>query len=227
MTKYLILAVAVLLTVTACGPAEPQEVQPKFFAELFIRYLETEREYKAQAVFLTGDSLPVARPKFLPGSVRFVDRGMNKRELGLDSYRYDLVLGGDYAERNKFRFPDEKGQAREFALKMSPVGGFALEHPLKISAGLRLTLKDQPLAADESLLLLFTDDKQQSFSVDIAGPSGSSTYQIPSERLGGLKAGTHELYVVKKQTRKASRRNLEVLSTVEFYSRAISIAIEE
>ncbi|MDV7402281.1 hypothetical protein RZS08_63245, partial [Arthrospira platensis SPKY1] len=64
--KYLISGILWLylaLLTWGCGNGPGQAEQgPRIYAELFVRYLQSERELKATATFFEGDSLNTAAP---------------------------------------------------------------------------------------------------------------------------------------------------------------------
>ena len=68
---YYAVAVTLLFATSACRLSETKDGLPKQTVDLFVRYLQPEQEYKAEAILLEGDSLPLAKSVRFPDGIRF------------------------------------------------------------------------------------------------------------------------------------------------------------
>jgi hypothetical protein len=219
-----------LLFTLACREEEKPAARPRLFADFFVRYLEEEGQIKAHASFAEGDSLKTALPKTFQGGVAFLGSGMQPRQLSDNSVRYVYnasTSGGSFPGSFPFRFKDDEGKQQEFALRMAPVEDFSINGDISKSKGMNLTVKGELLSADESFVLLFSDEENRASTITIAGPSNSMEHYFPPENLINLRPGKGRLYLVRKKTEIREESNRRVVSNTEFYSRTIDIEVKE
>ena len=214
----------------SCQPTavETPEKEPHFFAEYFVRYLQTERQLKAYASFMEGDSLKTAQPKKFPAGVTFENKDMEFRNLGGRSFRY-LINEDDknYSNSFIFRHKDTDGDFWEYTIKMNPIEDFFIkESVIQKSEGMTLVINGGILKSNEQLILLFNDRNNKAHSIQIDGPSNDLEHRLNAENLAGLTKGPAKLYLVKKQINRDNEEQLTAVSSIEYYSKAIDILIE-
>lgn len=210
----------------ACRQKVSQEKTPPVFAEVFVRFLSPENEYKAQIMFFEGDSVGNARPKKLASGVRFQGQSMREKALGSYAFRYERIQPGPYTGRHVFDFQDDAGKKRNVVLSMSGIKQFRMETPLKLNTGGKLFIERQALQPGETLLLLFTDEQGNTFSVELEEGFSGDQVELTSRQIGGLHPGGYELYLVKKQELKTTRQNRTVFSSMEYYSPIQEVVVE-
>ncbi len=214
------------LLVFACREEVSQEKTPHVFAEAFVRFLSPENEYKAQIMFFEGDSVGNARPKKLASGVRFQGQSMREKALGSYAIRYERLQPGPYTGRHVFEFQDDAGRKRSVVLSMAGIKQMRMESPLRLKTGGVLSMEAQSLQPGETLLLLFTDEAGDTFSVTLAEGFSGDRAVLTSSQLSGMHPGTYELYLVKKQELKTTRQNRTVLSAIEYYSPIQEVVVE-
>lgn len=226
MKKYFLLAISTIL-LWGCEN-NPDLSNDVLFEEYYVRYLEAEKELKAYATFLEGDSLKNAKPKIFFGGVAFQNSGMEVRNLpkGVVKYR----IKNDQVSYNNpftFKYRNEEGETVEERLKMKPLGDFFVKDPISLSKGMTLVINDGSLSEDEQLILLFSDEKNRAFSIPIMGPTDQIAYGLTSNQIKNLSEGKGQLYLVKKQNKLREENNRIISSNIEFYSKTLEIYIEK
>ncbi len=219
-------AIGLAFLAFACRQEPSLEKAPHVFVEVFVRFLSPENEYKAQIMFFEGDSVENARPKKLASGVRFQGQPMREKALGSYVFRYERIQPGPYSGRHVFDFQDDAGKKRNVILNMSGIKQFRMETPLKLSTGGILVIERQTLGAGEALLMLFTDEQGNTFSVELAKGFSGDQIALTSSQLSGLHPGRYELYLVKKQELKTTRQNRTVFSSMEYYSPVQEVVVE-
>jgi len=227
--KYLISGVLLLLLALGwgCGNGNNQTEQgPRIYAELFVRYLQSEREIKATATFFEGDSLANAAPKTFQGGVAFQGSGMEARQLPGGATRYNLQRAADYAEAFPFRFKDDDGQTLEYALSMVPLDTFFIaNNQASKNQGMVLYAKGGELQDGESLVFFFSDAQNRAVTFTIPGPHRGEEYRLTRQQLKDLAVGPHYMYLVKKRRTAEERGKLSVLADVEYYTRVAELEV--
>lgn len=195
--------------------------------EFYVRYLETEQQIKAYASFTYGDSLPALQTyNFLKG-VQFQGQEMKGNPLPDRSLRYVYNGNGDFAMGGfSFVYEDPSSKQRSILLKIDPILDFSLPSA-SISKGLNLTLQSAAFQVNESLVLLFLNEKNQAFSTEIKGPFDTQSMQLATAQLNGISPGKHFLYLVRRQLNKSQENNLLMTSEIEFYTKTIEVKIDK
>ncbi len=223
--RYIIfLAFAVMLA--AC---QSEKVAPKhIFADYFVRYLETERQLKVHAAFYEGDTLETARSLVFDKNVTFQGYEMNPRQIENKTMRYIFNGIGDYDSSFLFQYTDLRGKPQEFRITMAPLRDFSVKNnEISLSKGMVLELEGEPFAANESLILLFTSERNKSAMAEFKGPFNVKTLEVPAVQLMDVDPGKNFLYLVKKQENIQKTSTMDITSSVEYYSKTIEIQVLE
>ncbi|HMN91337.1 MAG TPA: hypothetical protein PKD70_14750 [Saprospiraceae bacterium] len=209
----------------ACRNDSYNKSTEQLFADFSVRYLEGEKQIRALASFMQGDSLPTARNFAPQGGVSFQGLPMEQREFPKGGVRYTYKGTANYAPNFLFTFKDAKGNIQQQGLTMSPIRNFSVRGIASRAKGITLELDAEPIADDESLLLLFTDEQNRSASILLPGPFPTGSILVPKSYLQGVFPGKNQFYIVRRRTLPNRRIGLDVKSNVEFYSKTISVDI--
>ncbi len=222
------LLLAVIFLVNSCKSDKPTEKAPHFFADYYVRYLEAEHQIKAHAAFYEGDSVRTARPLQWTSTVRFQGDPMNPRELPPNTIRYIYNGEGDYAKDGfTFQYQDLTNKNRKQVLQMSPIEDFSIDEAASQAKGMHLNIKSAPFKENESLILFFTNvSNNKVYSLEYQGIIDLSLTVAPGE-LEGISPGKQALYLIKKQTNTFQEDNMDVTSSVEFYTKTVEIQVRE
>lgn len=230
LSNYLLLSALLLLSASACKKQADPSSDATYFAEVLVRFLEPENEYKSQISFFKGTSMENALPSKARNQVWFQQNQMEERNIEGYATRYDKLQAGPYQSEQRFSFALDDEKKQDITIQMAPLANYSIENyaaerALFKSKGATLFLKDHPLEEGEYLLVLFTDDAGNTFSVTKKIP-GSTRIPLTPLDLAEIPAGSYELYLVKKQERVQQLKQLTVLSTIEYYSGVSRITIQ-
>jgi hypothetical protein len=210
----------------SCEKKEKTAQDTGYFAEVLVQFLNPEGEYKARVMFF-ADSLQTARPLKMEHGVRFQGQAMREKAQDASAFRYERILPGPYQAQQLFEYTDPEGKKQEIALEMEPIADFELKSPISKSTGSTLSLKNGSLGAEESLLLLFTDEKGASFYIEKNGPAEASAIPLSAQELQTIPPGNYEVYLVKKQARRTEDEDHTVFSVIEYYSSVRAVRVVE
>jgi len=220
-----------LLVAMACKKQASQASEATYYAEVLVRFLAPENEYKTQISFFKGSSMQHALPVRAKNQVLFQQNPMEARTIEGYTARYEKLQAGPYQADHIFSFVLDDEQQRALTIHMEPLANYTVENYSEggtffKTKGATLLLKDSPLQEAEQLLVLFTDDAGNTFSIQKKGPSATRIPLTPLD-LADIPAGSYELYLVKKQERIQQQKQLTVLSTIEYYSRISRLNIRD
>lgn len=226
MRREYFLILFTFFAATACQQNVKQKSKP-LTVDLYVRYLQPERQYKAEAVIYEGDSLATARTRSFPGGVIFMNQGLNARQLGENNLRHAITFIADYEANAAFRFRDDNNMDHVVPVNMTAIADFKATSPLKREGVLHMSLEDKLLQQNEALVLLLTDSHNQAYSVTLNGPSVSNDYDVPLSAFGAVSPGKADLYLVKKQIHNAPTQDgLNIHSLFEYYTKSAALVIE-
>ncbi len=205
--------------------------KPILFANYYVRYLQDGAQTRAEVSFFEGDSIKTAQPKEF-SSVFFQKGAMELRRISARTLRYESETNDSYSPDYSFRYKRISSQSEEESqlLKMSPLRIFSVDSGLvSKKKGLKLSWADDALGEQEGLILLFTDKNGATAEVALAGPTPLASAKIATGNyLQDFAVGAGaQLALVKKQLRRGQEPKKQWVTTVEFYSQPIPIAIVE
>lgn len=198
---------------SGCGAEQATEHTSKLAANFYVRYLADNQELRGQASFFQEDSTILT----FPGGVSFMGSGTLKKELPNGLVRYEGKMRVPFQNPTRFTFTlPGQNAATEVNFSMDGIDQFSIKSA-SISEGLRLTI-NKTLAADESLLLLFTDPNEEVRTIVRPGPLERTELFIPADALALFTPGDYRVYLVKSRQIKAHTEGLDYEASIEFYS---------
>lgn len=199
------------------------------FTNFYVRYLQSEQQLKGQVTFAQGKDVQDTKPVNMK-KVNFMESGMNKKDVAGKFSRYIYQAPTPNAMTNfNFNYTDNSGKSYQQELEMKPLENFSIKDGYSKSKGMILQLEGESahLTADESLVLLFSDEKNKVTTLEVGGPSTNPAINFTGSQLGDLSLGKNKLYIVKKQNRRFQKDNYDMTSTIEFYSSTIELDMME
>ena len=202
---------------TSCQPS-PSQSGPRLYGELYVRYLASERQLKAEASFLEGDSLADARPVSFEQGISFLGSGMVPRSLPGEVTRYQYQEKLDYPESFRFGLIPPQGERVEVEFSMEPLGDFTIDGEVSKTSGFTLRAQGSTLSDEESLILLFSDANNKANTIILKGPSEKIQHTFLGKQLSGFALGKHQLYLVKKRQSTLENDWLSANAVIEYYT---------
>ena len=224
------LYIALVFLVFSCvDPGQTEEQSGKVWVDLYARYLVLDQQYKVEATFLKGDTLPAASSFRPEGAIFFGERDLRARQLSSDLIRYQLDFQGDFKAEESFRVEDKSLGLSDFEVSWKEVGTFSVKdgQMSKSTGGELLFDSNIDLADMDELVILITDADKQSESFYVEGPFSTDRIAIAPATLANLKAGSGSVYLVRKNKGTRIDKRTTLNYQVEFYSNTVDLTIVE
>jgi len=193
----------------------------------YLRYIEEDKALKTEATFRQGDSLETAVAKTYTG-VFFNDQEMAFKKLSDANQRYILNTSGDFPSENlTFSFINDNGNKETQSFSFSPMKNLAIRGSVSKSKGTTLTWGGKALSDQESVICLFSDEKNRTTNTVLKGPTDGAQINIPAEKLSALTIGAGKLYLVRKNRIRKDEGRRSSFAVLEYYTAAIGIEVSE
>jgi hypothetical protein len=192
---------------------------PAVLAALYARYDDVSHLLKAEASFKKGDTLATARPLAIQGGVTFANSAMQLKNLP-GSIRYDYELdSGALPSELAFRLKDENGKAYNFPVAIEPVTDFSFQDTaVSQKETLKIQVKTVALTKDSKLVVLLSNEKNESFSMEYKGHTPNPTIEIPAAHLQSLSPGKLQIALVRSDFFTGKEGRFLYTAAAEFYS---------
>ncbi len=224
--KYTILLFSLIMSSFGCQTAETQKFQS---LEFYVRYLQTEKTFRAEATFreASAGQNPVAAE--LPGGLKFEGKEMSV--LPESGGKYKTEFDGDAQTEPLFVWENEKKQLQQFKMPMPAIGGFNFRFATKAeklnrSRPARLVWSGEPIGENESFLLFWENEEHGVVKMPVSGMTADASLILPAVKISELKPGGWQLYIVRKKAVKTSVDGVEVKGLGEFYTKTETFLVE-
>ena len=195
------------------------------FPTFYVRYLQAERQLKAEARFLQGDSAQIAKPVAMD-KIFFDGGAMEQLPVELENPRYKSVRTGEFKPPYQFEF--EQGDYKNtYSVDIPPIDSFTLVGPLSLKEGGNLQWSGSPLSAGESIVILISDAKGTTGVVNLKGPHSNTKTRIEPSTIKKLTVGDAQMYLVRKKDQVQTQESGRIVSSIEFYSDTKTVRITE
>lgn len=223
----LIFVMALLLLLPSCRPAAAQQAT-QYQVELFVRYLEPEQAYKAEASVQSTKPGGTPQPSRFPSGITFGSQPLRPLRIGSGAERFLFSSNGAYQPNAAFNFVDEGGKKISIPVRLSPIQELRVNSPIAATGLLSFTaVASNRLQTGETLVALLTDARGQSFSLELAGPAVSDLFDVPLSAFGRVAPGRATLYVVKKLAQTTTpQAQWQVRLQAEYYSAVVELDIQ-
>lgn len=229
MQRISLLLFAVMLGFASCSSEKAKDSGDNSTGtqlSFYLRYLESESKVKAIAEcrILNEDSLMVADS--FAYNIWIQGRPLEMLpEVSKPGY-YTLDL--DHAQPGQFEFvfEDKNGKPESYSFNLLPKDSISIIS-FRDTQGLALQFSNQGLEADESLIIVATDQDNASASTTINGP-GAGTLYVPFDVFSALKPGTLTLYLVRKTRINAQHETgRKYVAELEYYYKDMKCELEK
>lgn len=227
--RYTVLFYVMLLLVStfACQQeTSSTEREIYYLADLYIRYLEEERNLKATAAFFEEiDSSGQLIPWHPEGKVLFQASSMEEKYIQNQVIRF-IKESSELSFMPPFQFSFNSNQ-KKVDLQMDPIGLLSLEGTPGKQSGVRLTVEGGQLGESESMVFLFSDAQNKAYSHTVEGPKSENTYTLSMEDIADWPSGKGQLYLVKRQNKAFKSGNWTYQTQIEYYSKTLSFILNQ
>lgn len=205
-----------------------EEAETKVWIDLYGRYLQLDQQYKIEASFLRGDTLPAAIPFKPEGAVQFEARTMTPRQLTTDLIRYQVDFAGPHQDEGTFTVEDEALALPDFVMPFHDIDSFRIKDEIlsKETGGEILLSSTVELGKLEELVILISDQEKNSESYYLEGPFRTDRIAIAPATIASLSSGPAQLYMVRKTKGVQQDKNKTLNYLIEYYTDTQPFTIE-
>jgi len=196
------------------------------FTEFHVRYMEEDQSLRADAIFYEGKSVQTAKPKSF-SKVLFDGAAMSNKRIGEKMIRYRRNYKRAYPNQHTYVIQQKGTDDLSFSFEMSKPDSIQMDGNLSKQDGMRITWKDGLLQAGETLVILISDENNNSSSVNIQGPRPKNEAVLPGQSFKNLDPGKGQLALIKKRNQKQKEEPFSIDSVIEYYSDYFDLEIVE
>ncbi len=207
--------------------SDQQALSAHLVANYYIRYLEPEKQVKAEVSFFKKDTSGYDTPLRMNNPVKFQGQAMGHRELPDGSVRYNFENFFSYPTEFVFEFNNLENLIQKQVLKLAALRSFSMVGEASRSKGAQLSLEGNEFQKDESLVILLSDLRTNTFSIEFDLEPGMTSLDIPAEKLAQLEAGAIKMYLVRKQVQQIEEPGYILNSTIEYYSKDLGFLLTD
>lgn len=211
-----------LFSLFACREQTTSERTSRLTGEFYVRYLQPEGQYKAEAMLWEETNEGEIVPLTIDGPLTFLDHPLQpSSENTAPILRFQTTFNQPYQTNQKFQLTLANRGPKTISLQLVSPGSPQVSATHPKNAPLAIDLAGSGLEENESLVLLFTDNRRETQVVTIAGPRKQTPLQVDPAELANLAPGTIELYLVKKQVRPIESSWHQINCILEYYTESV------
>lgn len=170
--------------------------KPNTFIDLYMRYMEDEKQAKVTANFYNMDEVGKRTPYTEDLKMWFQGRAMDKIPGNSRPGSYQIEVEGVQPDIFEYLLEVAKNKTQKIELdQQNKVAPEVTE--LSLTTGVKINFASAPLREKETLIIIATDASNKSGSITVNGPFGGIAI-LPTTNIEGLKPGKVDLYMVRK-----------------------------
>ncbi len=207
---------------------QEQSVKNEQYVNIYGRYLANTNSWKVEASFFSADTTKPQKTIAVDGSVYFQDNKMMLKQIKGFDPKYTFQGSTPFEENHVVKLIRNNKKESTFSLAMSPIGKYGPVGNISKSKGFNLTWEGKPLTKNETLVILLTDSKGNTQTMNRLGPSKTNTIEVIPPQLKKVEPGKGTMSVVKKSRNTFNQTGQPKASFVlEYYQDSIDILVEK
>lgn len=211
-----------LFSLFACREQTTSERTSRLTGEFYVRYLQPEGQYKAEAMLWEETNEGEIVPLNIDGPLTFLDRPLQpSSESATPTLRFQTTFNQAYQTNQKFQLTLANRGPKTISLQLVSPGSPQVPATLRKGTPLTIGLAGGALEENETLVLLFTDSRRETQVVTISGPRKQIPLEVDPAELANLASGTIELYLVKKKVRPIESSWHQINCILEYYTESV------
>ncbi len=210
-----------------CSPKKAAPTKPSTYAfskiNCYVRYLAQTRELQADMTFRTDST------KAIEGEVFLNDLPMIFRKRPEVGLQYSLSKRSTkFEQKYTFSYTEKDGSTAKLDIELNPFDSLKVASDgISKSKGGLLTWQGPALGSEDGLVLIFSDAKGNTFSINHSGISKGNKFEILSEHSSRLEIGTATVLATRKKTTIKKENKVTKMLTMEYYSAPITFEVKE
>ncbi|MBL4649868.1 MAG: hypothetical protein JKY03_09060 [Aureispira sp.] len=214
-------------SLSGCGPTNSSPATPDNYAfskiNCYVRYLAQNRQLQADMTFRTDST------KAIEGQVFLNDLPMifrNRPKVGL---QYNLTKNSTaFEQKYTFSYTEKDGSTAKLEIELNPFDSLKVASDgISKSGGGLLVWQGPALGSEDGLVLIFSDEKGNTFSINHNGISKGNKFQILAEYANRLEVGPATILATRKKTIIKRENEVTKMLTFEYYSAPIKFEVKE
>lgn len=216
-SNFLIAFILLLSCFISCESLQKESKQTeKLQIDFYIRYLQSDKQVKAEISFSEMDSIKKIIPKRMK-EVLFQGQALDGQKI-LNQYRYTMTKENDFPENYKLSYRSNGQEIHEQLISINPIADFTIKkNKISKKIGTTITFDDQ-LKANEELVILISDENNRTSTIKIKELSSDFMVKILPEQVANLNLGKGSVYIVRKQLIEKEEANHLLKGRTEFYT---------
>ena len=217
--------ILLLLVGLSCESSKKESTNnKKLIVDYYVRYLQSDKQVKAEISFSELDSIGKTMPKIMT-EVLFQQKALDGKRI-LNRYRYQLTESASFEDNYTFDYRRNGEGFIKQEIAMSPIEAFEIKNKqVSKTESTILTLKGTAFKENEQLVLLFSDKNNKTATVTFDNLSMDQSLTILPKQIADLTIGKGSLYLVRRQIINDTLDNLVLTGVTEFYSTVEEIEI--
>jgi hypothetical protein len=211
----------------SCNSANSSPKTPSTYAfskiNCYVRYLAQTRELQADMTFRTDSTKAIEGPVYL-NDLPLIFK--NRPKVGL---QYSLTKSSTtFDQKYTFSYTEKDGSTAKLDIELSQFDSLKIASAgISKSTGGLLTWQGPALGSEDGLVLIFSDAKGNTFSINHSGISKGNKFQILAEHSDRLEVGTATILATRKKTIIKNENKVTKMLTIEYYSAPIKFEVKE
>lgn len=210
-----------------CGPTNSSPATPDNYAfskiNCYVRYLAQNRQLQADMTFRTDSTKAIEGQVFLNGLPMIFK---NRPKVGL---QYNLTKNSTtFEQKYTFSYTEKDGSTAKLDIELNPFDSLKVASDgISKSGGGLLVWQGPALGSEDGLVLIFSDEKGNTFSINHSGISKGNKFQILAEYANRLEVGPATILATRKKTIIKRENEVTKMLTFEYYSAPIKFEVKE
>ncbi len=224
---HFLLFILILASFSACTPpnSAPNDPEPYPFSKIncYLRYMTQNRELQAEMTFRTDSTVSIE------GGVLFNDENMVFKKLPKVGLQYRLIKNAvSFETPYTFSYTEKDGSKQEMSIDLNEFSNLqVVSDGISKTKGGLLAWEGEALGHEDGLILIFSDSKGNTFSINHTGISKGKQFEIIPDHANRLELGPATILTTRKKTVLTNENNVTKLISVEYYLKAIEFEVKE
>lgn len=207
-----------------CKNEAPQSAV-RNYSRFYIRYIASEKLFRADASFKSGKDYQTAQLITLNGYPKIQDSPMRKIKDASAGYTFDEKTA--FLPEYQFNWVDLQGKEQQFKMAISPIDSFGFgSSKIAHNKPAKLSWVGNPIEKQEIMKLFWENDQGETLTMPVSGLTSVSNIEFPALEMSKLKPGKWKLYLVRQKLIKMETPEANNTGEFEFYTKTIDVTVE-
>jgi len=224
-SNFLIVSILLLSCLISCESSKKESIQSeKLQIDYYLRYLQSDKQVKAEISFSEIDSIKKIIPKRM-NEVLFQGDALDGKRV-LNQYRYQTTQANDFSESYSFDYRLNGEETQKQPISIQPITDFTIKkNKISKTVGTTIILDANALEENEEIIVLISDEDNKTSTIKIKESSPDLMVKILPEQVSNLSSGKGTAYIVRKQLIEIDQPSAHVKGKTEYYTAVKALEI--